>query len=287
MTETSSRKTFTSAKVAQKTNGKSESSDQKHMVSAALHFLCYCGRQRAVRSGVCATPVPGSWPRPYAWFQWVVRRTVEERRSIQQYLDRAFQIAGRLRRQRIARRSRVRPDTGCRAFPLGRDASPGRRAVLRLAVTLLLLQSPQPLFTIERSTNANVVHYDANLDGAGKLDPKAPVSVYWIMLAERGQREELSSAERRSAYGFTIVRERTSDCYTMTLAADANHPIRVCSTGNGATAETLIDGHRSFLQKMFISTRRVALILKGVNHIELFGKDAESGVLRYEKIIPE
>jgi len=60
----------------------------------------------------------------------------------------------------------------------------------------------QPLFIIERSKNANVVHYDARLDADGRLDPKEPVVAYWIMLAEDGRRENLNWIEKRKAYGF-------------------------------------------------------------------------------------
>ena len=42
----------------------------------------------------------------------------------------------------------------------------------------------QSLFVIERSKNANVVQYDARLTADGVLDPKEPVKVYWILLAE-------------------------------------------------------------------------------------------------------
>jgi hypothetical protein len=45
-----------------------------------------------------------------------------------------------------------------------------------------------PLFIVERSKNANVVHYDARLTADGKLDPKEPVTAYWVLLAEDGRR---------------------------------------------------------------------------------------------------
>src|ERR1035437_1974022 len=51
----------------------------------------------------------------------------------------------------------------------------------------------QSLFVIEWSKNANVVQYDARLTADGVLDPKEPVEVYWILLAEDGRREKLSS----------------------------------------------------------------------------------------------
>jgi hypothetical protein len=62
----------------------------------------------------------------------------------------------------------------------------------------------QPLFIIEKSTNANVVHYDAVITPDGGLDPREPIIAYWVMAAEDGRREDLTSAERPKAFGFTM-----------------------------------------------------------------------------------
>jgi hypothetical protein len=90
------------------------------------------------------------------------------------------------------------------------------KKVMGWFTVLALLASPaaaqtrtSPLFTIERSKNANVVHYDARLTADGELDPKEPVIAYWIRLAEDGRREELSWIEKKKAYGFTIKPDRS------------------------------------------------------------------------------
>jgi hypothetical protein len=58
----------------------------------------------------------------------------------------------------------------------------------------------QPLFIIEKNTNANVVHYDAAITPDGDLDPREPIIAHWVMAAEDGRREDLTSAERRAKY---------------------------------------------------------------------------------------
>ena len=154
------------------------------------------------------------------------------------------------------------------------------------ALVCLLLQSQQPLFTIARSTNANLVQYDARVLSSGALDPKQPVVAYWIMLAQDGRHAELTGTEKRMAYGFTLMPD-IRGCYRMTLAADKSRPLRVCANSGSARVEMDIAGHHSLLQRMFISTRRVGLFGKAVNFIELFGEDNESGDRRYEKIFPK
>ena len=65
-------------------------------------------------------------------------------------------------------------------------------AVLALmAVPAAAQIKTSPLFIIERSTNANVVHYDARLTADGNLDPEEPVIADWILLAEDGRRKKL------------------------------------------------------------------------------------------------
>src|SRR5579864_7633395 len=62
-----------------------------------------------------------------------------------------------------------------------------------LNVTALRAQDMTvPLFVIAKNTNANAVHYDAELTKDGKLDPNQPVVAYWIMAAENGHRQELN-----------------------------------------------------------------------------------------------
>jgi len=63
------------------------------------------------------------------------------------------------------------------------------------------------LFRVARSTNANVVLYEARLRNGGTLDEDEPVHPVWVMLAEDGRREELNFLERAMAYGVD-VRER-------------------------------------------------------------------------------
>ena len=146
--------------------------------------------------------------------------------------------------------------------------------------------STHPLFIIERSKNANVVHYDAQLDGNGRLDPKEPVIVYWIMLAEDGRREELNWLERHKAYGFSIHQDRGGQFYRMTLMAYEEREVKVFQDGEKVRAEIAIDTRPSYLERIYIDSTEGTLIPK-VNYIELFGQDVKSGEKRYEKILPK
>ena len=143
-----------------------------------------------------------------------------------------------------------------------------------------------PLFIIERSKNANVVHYDARLTADGKLDPKEPVIVYWVMLAEDGRRKELSWIEKKKAYGFEIEPDPSVKGYKMTLVADPQRPITVKQERDAVRAEGIIDGRPAVLEKMYIKASD-GLTGPKVEYLELYGKDLQTGGKRYQKIVPK
>ncbi len=126
--------------------------------------------------------------------------------------------------------------------------------LLFLGATGLPNDSYQPLFVIERSTNANVIHYDAKLGKDGVLDAKEPVVAYWIMLAGDGGREELTMLERSRAYGFTISRDKSGGSWWMTLVSQKRREIHIYQEGGKVRAVTLLEGTRPIFAR-FTSRR--------------------------------
>src|SRR5450631_573292 len=84
-----------------------------------------------------------------------------------------------------------------------------RRCLLFWAMAVLGVSQVRSvtLFTIEKSSNANRVQYDARLTPEGHFDTRQPIVAYWIMAAEDGRRQELNVLERAKAYGFTLRRD--------------------------------------------------------------------------------
>ncbi len=146
------------------------------------------------------------------------------------------------------------------------------------------LENAQPLFVIERNTNANVVHYDARLAPGGDLDPSRPVTAYWVMAAEDGRREDLNSYERSKVYGFNI--EPAADgTFRMELVSQRHRNISVYRRGDSVHAETMIGGRRAYLNKVYVTAKRV-LAVPTVKSIELIGTDVETGQPLHEVVQP-
>ncbi|MFI5294839.1 MAG: DUF4833 domain-containing protein [Thermodesulfovibrionales bacterium] len=156
-----------------------------------------------------------------------------------------------------------------------------------LAAPAAAQMKTSPLFIIERSKNANVVHYDARLTADGKLDTKEPVIVYWALLAEDGRRKKLSWIEKKKAYGFTIRPDLSVNGYKMTLIAAPEHQITVKKEKKGPVrAEAIISGRPAVLEKMYINASE-GLTGPKVKYIDLYGKDLQTGEKRREKIVPK
>ena len=155
-----------------------------------------------------------------------------------------------------------------------------------LAVPAAAQIKTSPLFIIERSKNANVVHYDARLTADGKLDPKEPVIAYWVMVTKGGRREKLNWVEKKKAYGFTIKQDPSVNGFKMTLVAAPERQITVKKEKDAVRAEAAIDGRPAVLEKMYINASD-GLTGPKVQYIEVYGKDLQTGEKRHEKMVPK
>jgi hypothetical protein len=143
----------------------------------------------------------------------------------------------------------------------------------------------QSLFKIERSKNANIIQYDAQIGADGKLYKKEPVIGYWIRLAEQGQVKKLSWVQRKFAFGFDTKFHQSSDSATINMVADLGQPIEVRHHDGKYRAILKLDDGESELEKIFIQAHGKGISVT-VEYIEIFGNDLESGEKTYAKIIP-
>ncbi|MBN1987716.1 MAG: DUF4833 domain-containing protein [Prolixibacteraceae bacterium] len=61
------------------------------------------------------------------------------------------------------------------------------------------------LFKIERSRDADVVIYEANLSKDGSLNQKDPIRVYWKKNTDNGKIESLTKVQNSLSYGLRII----------------------------------------------------------------------------------
>lgn len=165
-----------------------------------------------------------------------------------------------------------------------------RHPILLLAASLAaagargaLADDCPPLFVVERSSNANVVVYEAPRAPGGVVDPKRPVRGHWRMWAEDGHREELSFIEKRLAYGVDVLGPTPGGGVEIALKALRDRRIEVRSDGPCPSALTALGGHESFLRRAFVQIAGGGLIPK-VAYLELHGEDTGTREARVERI---
>jgi hypothetical protein len=168
-----------------------------------------------------------------------------------------------------------------------------RRAALLGAATLLSGFEAraegvrtEPLFSIARSKNANVVHYDARVHERGRLDGDEPVVAYWVMLAEDGRREGLTWIERRLAYGFSATVGHDGGELRLRLRAFPRRELAVRRDDKGHfRAEITLAGAPAVLERIFVASVEHG-VTPSVRYFDLFGRRRDDGSRVTERILP-
>lgn len=142
------------------------------------------------------------------------------------------------------------------------------------------------LFVIQRSKNANEVHYDVQTGADGSLSDE-PVVAYWVLKAEGGGREDLSFFERKMAYGFEVLKPDARGERELKLVAWEDRTIILTRTESGRwRARTTIDGKEAYLTRLYIKTDEGG-ITPTVIHVDIFGEEVDGGDEVTERVVKE
>jgi len=132
------------------------------------------------------------------------------------------------------------------------------------------------LFVITRSKNANVVYYDLRVGPQGIRAKVDPLDVYWRMYAQKGEREELTWAERQLAYGYELLSSVELNGFRARLTALPTRPIEVWRTDEAKfVASCSIAKQVGILRQVHVVTseRWTGAV---VQYIDLFGIDVKT-----------
>jgi hypothetical protein len=143
-------------------------------------------------------------------------------------------------------------------------------------------QSVDKLFFIQRSKNANEVHYDARVTKDGTLDPKDPVEGYWLNKAEDGSRNGISLIQR-IAYGFDVSPVASNGTHTMKLKAFPDRPLTLIRVNGRWRAQVAISGKQAYMTKLYVATDESGVMPK-VLYVDVFGEEVGSGAAVQEHI---
>ncbi len=136
-------------------------------------------------------------------------------------------------------------------------------------------QSIKPLFKIERNKNANIVKYDIRMDAEGRIDKKNPMDAYWMLYADKGQRAEIGTFEKK-AYGYNI-KYNDAGYYDLRLKAVENRDLKVYLVEETPKAEIEINGKPAYLSNVYVNAKDGALGIPKVSYYTLSGYDVATG----------
>jgi hypothetical protein len=141
---------------------------------------------------------------------------------------------------------------------------------------------PHKLFFIQRSKNADEVHYDARVNADGTLDARDPIDGYWLNKAEDGSRKPISFIQR-VAYGYDV--EPTGNgTYALKLKAFKERSMWIVKSGGRFRVQTTIDGKKAFMNRLYVATDESGMV-PSVLYVDVFGEDMATGAALHEHII--
>ena len=143
------------------------------------------------------------------------------------------------------------------------------------------------LFYIQRSSNSNVVVYDANLVNK-KYETEKPIRSYWMRMSEKGQKESLSLLQRTLAYGYDnqpIPNEPNNVDVTMVSYKKRRIKLSFDAAGN-PVALFQIAGKVSHLNRVWVQIEETGNLIPRILFVELFGRDPKTGAEVYERFKP-
>lgn len=134
------------------------------------------------------------------------------------------------------------------------------------------------VFYIEKSTNSNVVVYEAKMDSEGLLVDK-PLDMYWLKEG-KDERASLGWLEKKLAYGVKYLKEIAGMHYEFCLAAVPDKVVVLSMQDGCPVAKTDIQEEDAVLNKVYVELTGIS----NVKYIELTGTNTKTNQIVSERI---
>ncbi|MES2133583.1 MAG: DUF4833 domain-containing protein [Bacteroidota bacterium] len=146
------------------------------------------------------------------------------------------------------------------------------------------------LFYVQRTHNTNTIVYDLNYNKDSTLNRTKPVHFYWIRYADGGGKQELSTIQRKYAYGLNAVCiDTVKSIYKLNFVSYKKRDIfliRSSKTSNSYKACITINNKLAYLHRVFAQIEGGTFWVPHITYVELSGYDISSGKAVSERIIP-
>jgi Domain of unknown function (DUF4833) len=146
-----------------------------------------------------------------------------------------------------------------------------------------LASTPETLFIIQRSKNADEAHYDARVNG-DDLEQGGPVDGYFLNKNPNGSWTRADfTVFQKIAYGWS-TEPTGKGTYALKLRAFKERPMWVVKANGKWRVQTTIAGKSAYMTKLYVATDESG-VLPRVLYVDVFGEDAASGAALTEHMV--
>ena len=162
------------------------------------------------------------------------------------------------------------------------------KVILGISIVMLILGFTNPkiditsnsitsLFKIERSKDSNQIFYDVNLDNAGVLDSKAPISVYWKRNTEGGTIKPLTWIQQKFAYGLRFLNVNDEYATFQFVSYDKLSFTLKKKKGNQYEVYTKYNSKLLKMDRIYIQLDGGTFWFPNITAVEIYAKDVATG----------
>jgi hypothetical protein len=141
------------------------------------------------------------------------------------------------------------------------------------------------LFRIERSRDADVVIYEANLREDGSLNQENPVCVYWKKLTDNGKTEPLTKVQNSLSYGLKFLEITSFETEFQLVAFEQSMTLKKNTDGDYKVYVS-IDNQEMEVERIYIWFSNKSYWFPKVGRVELYTKAASTPEILAKVITP-
>ena len=141
------------------------------------------------------------------------------------------------------------------------------------------------LFKIERSRDADVVIYEANLMEDGSLNQKNPIIIYWKKFTINGKTEPLTKVQNSLSYGLKFLEVTSSETEFQLMAFEQSMTLRKNAKGD-YKVYARIGNQEMEVERIYVWFSNKSYWFPKVGRVELYTKTANTPEILAKVITP-
>jgi hypothetical protein len=141
------------------------------------------------------------------------------------------------------------------------------------------------LFKIERSRDADVIHYEANLLDDGTLNVENPIRIYWLKHTKNGKTAPLTKVQQGLAYGLKILEVTQEKVEFQFVSFDQHMTLRKNENGNYRVS-TQIKGLVVEVERIYVRFSGGSYWFPKIGQVEIYAIIPDAGETLFKVIKP-